>query len=861
VTGPSRDGLTDDEALARLRASGPNELPRPRRTPLARRLLEQLIHFFALMLWAAAVLALLGGLPELSLAIAVVVVLNAVFAAAQEHRADRAAERLGRLLPQRVTLVRCGRRLQVDAADVVVGDLVVLEPGDRTPADAEVVDATGLTIDASTLTGESEPVSVGPGEILHAGTFVVGGAAWAEVTATGDETLLATIARLTTSTTRPPTPLASELRRVVRLIATIAVGIGAVFFALSLLLGNSASSGFIFAVGVTVALVPEALLPTVTLSLAWGAEQMAHRNVLVRNLEAVETLGSTTFVCTDKTGTLTLNQMTVVEAWSPDGTATVGIAGYDPSPPVDVDDAARPSVAGLAGDAAACSSGFAEQHGCGWRAHGDPMEAALDVFARRLGVDTPRGRAGHLHLDATFPFDPQRRRMSVVTGGRVVVKGAPDSVLPLCAHEPGADQALEMMTERGLRVIAVAERVVDRVPTTPEDAERDLRLRGLLAMEDPPRPDVGDAITACRRAGVRIAMITGDHPTTAAAIGQEVGLRDADGPVHLGSELPEDPDELGRLLDVDGVVVARVSPEQKLAIASAIRRRGHVVAMTGDGVNDGPALSEADIGVAMGASGTDVAREAADLVLLDDHFASIVAGIEQGRATFLNIRRFLTYHLTDNVAELTPFVVWALTGGNVPLALGVLQILAIDIGTDTLSAVALGAERPTARVLERPPVAGRLMNRTVLVRAFGILGPTVAFMSMAAFAVSLWSSGWALGDDTTGSLVAAASGAAFMAVVTGQAANAFACRSSTRWPGALGWRTNPLLLAGVAVGLAVSLVMLVVPLVAEQLGQELPPIQGWAVVAVTPAVLLAVDAVAKRLSARRRAATPPSGLA
>jgi magnesium-transporting ATPase (P-type) len=321
----------------------------------------------------------------------------------------------------------------------------------------------------------------------------------------------------------------------------------------------------------------------------------------------------------------------------------------------------------------------------------------------------------------------------------------------------------------------------------------------------------------------------------------------------VGDELPADEADLGAVLDHDGVVVARVSPEQKLRIARALRRRGHVVAMTGDGVNDGPALREADIGVAMGASGTDVAREAADLVLLDDHFASIVAGVRLGRATFLNVRRFLTYHLTDNVAELTPFVVWALSGARFPLALGVMQILALDIGTDTLSATALGAERPAANVLERPPVSGRLLNRTVLRRAFGLLGPTVAACTMIAFVVSLVALGWRPGDSFRAADVAAASGAAFMTVVSAQTANAFACRSSTRWAGAVGWTTSPLLIAAASVEVLFSFVVLFVPFLADELDHAPPPAAGWAVAILSAGVLLAVDAASKR---RRRASRP-----
>ena len=853
-------GLTSAEATRRRATYGPNRLPSPRRPSAARRLAGHLVHFFALMLWVAGGLAFLAGLPQLGVAIFVVIVVNALFAFVQEGRADRAADRLRGLLPRRVTVRRDARLQEVEAEDVVVGDLLVLGSGDRIPADATVTSAHSLLVDTSSLTGESEPVAIEEGG-LFAGTFVVEGEVDAVVTATGPSTRLAGIARLTVQTPRPPSPLARELGRVVRAVAGIAVGVGGAFFLLALALGNPASEGFVFAIGVTVALVPEALLPTVTLSLAWGAEQMAKRQVLVRDLEAVETLGSTTFICTDKTGTLTLNQMTVVEAWTAEGTAVVDTPGYDPGAPVALPvPKARGALEALAAAAARCSTGYAHQDGERWVAHGDPMEAALDVFARRLGIDTVADRASH-RPGVRFPFDPRRRRMSILLDGQVLVKGAPDAVLPLCAPVEGATEAVAALAARGLRVLAVAGKPVgEAAPSSAAEAETRLCLHGLVAMQDPPRPDVGSAIAACRRAGIRVAMITGDHPSTAAAIASEVGLRKGDDPVLVGHDLPADDQVLGALVDRDGVVVARVSPEDKLRIARALRTRGQVVAMTGDGVNDGPALHEADIGIAMGASGTDVAREAANLVLLDDHFATIVAGIEQGRATFANIRRFLTYHLTDNVAELTPFVVWALSGGRLPLAIGVMQILALDIGTDTLSAVALGAEPPAPRLLAQPPVSGRLLDRTVARRAFGVLGPTVAAMAMLAFVLSFVAAGWRPGDPfPEGQTAAAASGAAFMTIVLAQTANAFACRSSTRWPGALGWTTNRLLIPAASIELAFSLLVLFVAPIADELTHANPPAVGWVVALVSVGVLLGADALDKLARTRARFARAPDG--
>lgn len=846
------EGLSAEQVTQSRDRSGRNELPAPAHPSVVWLFVRQLVHVFAIMLWVAAGLAVVAGLPALAIAVVAVIILNAIFAFVQEVRADRAAERLRSLLPLRVTVIREGRRELIDAADVVVGDLLVLVAGDRIPADATVTRATALQLDQSMLTGESRSVEAGPDDTVFAGTFVVLGEGSAVVNAVGAATRLGRIAQLTGASPKPSTPLAIELRRVVRLIAIIAVGVGIVFFGLSIALGNPPSEGFLFAIGVTVALIPEALLPTVTLTLALGAERMAQRNVLVRNLEAVETLGSTSFICTDKTGTLTRNEMTVVEAWTPTATATSPDAGYDPGGCVEMH-GEKVALARLGEIGVSASDGFVREIGGVWVPHGDPMEAALDAFARRCDVETEPLRA-RFAVGARFPFDPRRRMMSAVAEGTVAVKGAPDVVFARCRDaSPQARAAVDRMTARGLRVLAIASGRCEGRPTRPDEVETQLTLLGVVGLEDPPRTGVRDALARCRSAHIKVAMVTGDHPGTAAAIADEIGLRVAGSPVLVGAGLPLDDDELGRLIDIDGAVIARVEPEDKLRIATVLRARGHTVAMTGDGVNDVPALHAADIGIAMGLSGTDVAREAAELVLLDDHFASIVAGVEQGRATYVNMRRFLTYHLTDNVAELAPFVVWALSGGSIPLALGVLQILALDIGTDTFSAVALGAEPPARHLLEGPPVRGRLLNGTVLRRAFAVLGPVESLMSMLAFLATFVAAGWRVGDSFPGGdTLLAASGAAFLAVVLGQIANAFACRSSTVWPGRL-HMTNRLLLPAVGFSLAFALVIVLVPGIAAVFGQSPPTWAGAAVALLTPLAVLLADAGDKALRRRRAA--------
>jgi calcium-translocating P-type ATPase len=852
ATSSARAGLSSQEAAARLAVTGPNVLPPPPRPHTWRKLLGQFTHFFALMLWVAALLAQIAGMPQLAVAIVVVIIVNGVFAFVQEQRAERAAEQLQALLPAGVVVRRDGRPVTVAVADVVPGDVVVLSPGDRVPADMTLLFSADFRVDTSTLTGESVPVPLSQGARACAGTYVTSGEADGLVEATGASTELAGIAEMTAGAHRPRTPLAHELDRIVRVIAMVAVGVGAVFFMLSLLVGSAARDGFLFAVGVTVALVPEGLLPTVTLSLAMGAQRMAHRQALVRRLEAVETLGSTTFICTDKTGTLTQNQMSVTTVWTPEGTATIEGTGYEPAGTVDASSTARNAASRLAVMAVTAGVGRIAHEDGHWVAVGDPMEAAIDALSRRLAGDPEP-----VELESIlrrYPFDPERRRESVLTPSALMVKGAPDAVLPRCLPVEGADAAVDALAERGLRVLAVAWRPPADVAAgaDAESAESQLHHAGRLGLHDPPRPAVGNAIQAARRAGIKLAMLTGDHPTTARAIARQVGFFSGAERVLEGHDLPADPQVLGALLDHDGVVVSRVSPHDKLRIAQALQARGHVVAMTGDGVNDGPALQAADIGVAMGRSGTDVARAAADLVLLDDDFTTIVAAVEQGRTTFANIHRFLTYHLTDNVAELTPFVIWALSGGRFPLALGVLQILSLDIGTDLLPAIALGNEAPSRSVLLRPPESRHLIDRPLLVRVFGLLGPTEAAVEMSAFIVALIAAGWRPGDSfPTGHALMAASGAAFAAVVIGQIANAFACRSATRAPWRLGWTSNRFLLWAIGVEMLVLSGFLLVPPAADLLDHAFPPLAGTVVVLLAAPAVLFADYTHKRVRAFR----------
>lgn len=851
-----RTGLTTAEAGRRLADVGANELPATRRVPVWRRFLSQFTSFFALLLWGAAGLALVARIPELAVAVSAVVIVNGLFAFAQEERATQAAARLRGLLPAQVTAMRDGVPTQVPATGIVPGDVLVLTAGDRLPADVEFLATDSCTADESMLSGESVPVPKEDGDAGFGGTFLANGTAEARVTATGGNTRLAEIASLTVHVVPPPTPLQRELRRVVRTISSVALGFGVTFCLISIAMGSPLQNALLFAIGVAVALIPEGLLPTVTLSLAVGAQRMAERNALVRNLQAVETLGSATFICTDKTGTLTQNRMNVVEVWTPVGTVDVEGEGYSPVARITGLSPAVEAARRLAWAARTASRGRIRRRDGDWAADGDPMEAALDALAHRL--TGPNGLPDPEPV-RRFAFDPVRRRESVVLETELLVKGAPESVLPLCRDTSRAAEAAGVLTgmaDRGLRVLAVARRTLQE--GTPTDAmsagdlECDLVLEGLVGLQDPPRQNVLGAILQARQAGIRVAMITGDHPATAAAIARQTGLAPGEPVVVEGRDLPQDEEALGELLDHDGMVVSRVSPEQKLAIARALQRRGHVLAMTGDGVNDGPALNEADIGVAMGLGGTDVAREAADLVLLDDDFATIIVAVEQGRATYTNIRRFLTYHLTSNVSELAPFVIWILSGGSFPLALGVLQILALDIGTDLLPALALGGEKPGREVLRKPPEKRHLMDLPLLVRVFGVLGPVQAASALGVFTLVLWNSGWAWGDLPTPALLATASGAAFTTVVLGQAANAVACRSATRPAWRVDWLGNRMLLAALAVEILLLVFFLHFPPLAGAFGHSPPAPEDAAVALLVIPALLAADGLHKFLRHHRR---------
>ncbi|MBU5612972.1 cation-translocating P-type ATPase [Geomonas azotofigens] len=908
--GTSAAGLSSAEAAARLERDGPNTIRAAAGKPLYRKLLADFSHPMALLLWGGGAMAWLGGMPQLAIAIWAVVFINAVFSFWQEFRAEQAVAALQRLLPAQATVLRDGVERQVPARELVPGDLVRVSPGDRISADARVIEEWDLRVDQSTLSGEAHPARKSadplPGQplsrtelpnLIFAGTSAVAGTGSAVVCATGMRTEFGRIAHLTTATPETPSPLQIEIDRMTRVVTALALAIGTLFLVLSVgVLGREPHVGFIFAVGMVVAFVPEGLLPTVSLSLAMAVQRMAKQNALVKKLSSVEALGCCTVICTDKTGTLTQNEMTVREVWVDGAAREVSGVGYAPTGTIGGGNASA-TLARLLTAAALCNDArLVQPQGDGepWRIIGDPTEGALLVAARKGGVD-PEAQVALLPRLREIPFDSERKRMTSVhregEGETAFVKGAPAEVVALCCAvaRDGSTSPLDpplvaevlgqvdAYARQGYRVLAVAERRVPReIPAyTAGEVERELTLLGLVAMNDPPRPEVASAVRKCHSAGIRVVMVTGDYGLTAESVARRIGVLGPADPclVVSGAELDAmDEPALDRVLSGE-VIFARVSPEHKLRVVSALQKRGEIVAVTGDGVNDAPALKRADIGVAMGLAGTDVAKEAADMILLDDNFASIVNTIEEGRAVYANIRKFVTYIFTSNMTEAWPFILQITL--NVPLALTVMQVLAIDLGADILPALALGTEPPEPGIMERPPRPRdeRLVNWALLSRALLWLGTLMALLCLGGFFLLYRSYGYT--DllhlprpdllpyqerlaSPDGAVYVLASTMFFAGVIGAQAGNAWCCRSERLSVLRIGLFANRFLVAGVAFQLVFCLALIYLPPLQRLFEVAALPPRFWGVIACYP-VLLFLAEEARKWWLRRREAKRGSG--
>ncbi|HEV7204174.1 MAG TPA: cation-transporting P-type ATPase [Jatrophihabitans sp.] len=870
-------GLSEREAARRLVVYGPNQLVRRGGRHWPRRLLAQLTHPLAVLLALAAVLAATTGNGALGIAIVVVIVLNAAFAFVEELQAERSIETLASYLPDRAVVVRDGHRVHIDATSLVPGDVLVLEEGDRVCADGQVV-VGGVEVDMSTLTGEAAPVSRTAGgdssglpllerhDRVFSGTACTGGDAHVLVVHTGMHTELGRIAALSEQVTREVSPLERQVKRVAWLIAICATGVGLVFLPAGVLAGLGWASAGSFAIGLIVANVPEGLLPTITLALALGVRDLAHRQAIVKRLSAVETLGSTTVICTDKTGTLTRNDMTAVRLW---------VAGVDVDLEADGRRAPSDQVLALVRAAALCTT--AEVVPGNGVVTGDPTEVALVLLARSLGGETDPLRRDAQRV-AVFHFSSQLQRMATVDRDAssllVHVKGAPEAVAPCCstvltaagevtfdaAARAGLDAVVDRYATRGLRVLAVAQRRVAAVPADRDAAESGLCLLGLVALFDPPRPEVADAIARAHAAGIRVHVVTGDHGRTAAEIAARVGIGAEDPLIVSGHELDRmsEPD-LDRLLAADQeVIFARSSPEAKLRIADALRDRGEIVAMTGDGVNDAPALHRADIGIAMGRSGTDVAREAATMVLADDNFTTIVAAVEAGRRVYDNVRKFIVYIFAHAVPEVAPFLLFALSGGAIPLPITVLQILAIDLGTEILPALALSREPAEPGAMTRPPRPRKegVIRPAMLLRAWGVMGLVSAGLVLAGFFAVLIGGGWHPSDPTgAGSALhhtyLQATTELWLGIVSCQIGTAMASRTERVSLLSIGVFTNPWLMWGIGTEILFAAAVVYLPPMQSVFGTA--GLAPWHLLLVVPFPFLVWGAdELYRLGKRRR---------
>jgi len=898
----SRRGLPAAEVAERQSTFGVNELPPVRRRSVLSEFGSQFTNMFAVVLMVAAAVTFLAYLLsrpresanlELALGILGVVLLNAAIGFAQEHSAERTAEALQAMVPSTAKVMRDGELAEIAASELVPGDLVVLDAGDAVSADCRLIEVHDLLVEMAALTGESRPtprICEAVDEDLplseahncvFMGTSVVNGSGRAVVFATGLATEFGRIYRLTAEVPQEQSPLQRQVTTMAKRVAAVAIGAGLALFGLRILVSHAVVGSFVFALGVMVALVPEGLPATMSVSLAVAVRRMARRNALIERLTAVEALGSTTVICTDKTGTLTKAEMTVQTVWQSGQQHGVSGVGYEPEGTVQVAEVVADVLRGgaLCSDARLLPPDLTRR--LGWRVLGDTTEGAILVAAAKAGLDLAAEQVRAPRV-GTFPFDADRKLMTTVhrvgrSTFKAYVKGSPQAVLERCVaiswlgQVMPIDEALrnqvvnanDLMASGGLRVLAVAARNVGSDHPEQVEAEHGLTLLGLIAMSDPPRPEVIDAVATCRRAGIRIYMITGDYGLTAEAIARRVGIV-GEGPVLIlsGSDLDTMSDvEIAQATErSEQLLFARARPEHKMRIVGALETRGEVVAVTGDGVNDAPALKRASIGVSMGEGGTDVARAASVMILLDDSFASIAAAVELGRAVYDNIRKFLIYLFSHNLAELAPILAAVFVG--FPLVpLSALQVLAIDLGSDVMPALALGTERPEPGTMSLPPrpPSEHLFN-WALVRRFCFLGSIQSVGVVAAFFWRIHTAHLPFGAFTAANptyreaLTMTQAG-----IVVSQFFNSFAVRTEEESIWSVGLLSNkPLVLAGC---FGIVFVSCVSYLPALQAVFHTAPLRlsDWLILIAMGALLLSAEEGRKALRRRKRLQTTRPG--
>ncbi len=863
------NGLSTAEARSRLVQYGMNKLPEPPGISPWRIFFDQFKSVMTLLLVAAAAIAFILGDELEAISILVVLFLNALLGFINEYRAERSVQALKALTVPLAKVVRDGASRETAAAELIPGDIIAFEAGDRIPADARLTEGWSLRLDEATLTGESLPAEKDaqatlPADaplaeratIVYTGTAVVQGRGRAIVTATGVATEIGKISSLLAGVKEEQTPLQQRLDRLGRYLAMVAVLTAVVMIAVGMGRGESFLVMLETSLALAIAAVPEGLAAVATIALALGMRRMAKRRAILRRLAAVETLGSTDVICTDKTGTLTQNQMTVREIRLAERTIQVSGAGYEPKGEFSeageqINAQADAPLALVLRAGLLCNNAALQKEAESWNIVGDPTEGALVVAAAKAGLEI-ESEQGAYPTVREIPFDARDRRMATIhqipaqdgSGFIVLAKGAPESILPACTHEQRGDvataltesdrerwrQTNDAMAQRALRVLALAYKQTQNADGEPFEG---LMLLGMVGMIDPPRPEAKKAIRLCQQAGVRVVMITGDQKATAVAIAREIGIVESDDHQQvMDGQALDAADEAGlRAIVSNTSVYARVPPEHKLRIVNALQADGQIVAMTGDGVNDAPALKTADIGVAMGKMGTDVAREAADMVLADDNFATIVAAVEEGRTVFANVKKFVHYLFSCNLSEILTMFVAILAGLPAPLL--PLQILWLNLITDVFPALALAGEPAEPGIMRRPPPAEARAQRPParFIRSMVVQGVLLAVATLAAFV-------WTL--DSSGNLQRATT-VAFLTLGLAQLFHVFNSRFETGSALQQGWFSNLAIWAALGLTITLQLIAVYLP-IPQMILKTVPPTPlEWAVViaaSLSPALLV-----------------------
>ncbi|BCA84879.1 haloacid dehalogenase [Enterococcus saigonensis] len=887
----SKTGLTEQEVHKRLEKYGKNVITSTKQQSMFKVFFTNFTSMMAILLWVAGFIALMTGTPELGIAIWLVNLINGIFSFWQQYRAQQATSALQKMLPNYVKVIRDGKTNKVLAEELVPGDVVLLASGDNIPADGRVLSADSLEVNQSSLTGESTTVNkeidiqtsedlknVGQyaeQNLVYEGTSVVSGSGSFIVLATGMTTEFGQIATLTTSVTDVKSPLQKELDILTRQLSFIAIVIGVLFFiAAVFFVGYPWAKAFIFALGMVVAFIPEGLLPTVTLSLAMAVQKMAKKNALVKHLNSVETLGETTVICSDKTGTLTKNEMTIEKVWLPIADYAVSGTGYEPNGIVTKADkkielSEESDLLQLIRIASLCNNSAIEEKDNHYQLVGSPDEGSLLILADKADYDLGDEKTNYPRQNE-LPFDSKRKRMSTIHRNNkkyyVFTKGGITEVLSCCQSYLKNGQILTLdenskkqilaqndtFAKSGLRTLAFAYRSLGSdEEISVSNCEQNLIFVGLTASQDPPRENVIQAIQKCHDASIRIIMVTGDYGLTAESIARKIGIvKGNDVRIITGDDLAAMSDDTLKDNLRHEVIFARVAPEQKYRVVSLLQSLGEIVASTGDGVNDAPALKKADIGVAMGITGTDVAKEAADMILTDDNFTSIVNAIEEGRTVYNNIRKFLLYILNSNMPEAIPSLLFLLSKGTIPLPLTVMQILTIDLGTDMLPALGLATEQTEAGTMKKPPRkrTEHLLTKQIILKAFVWYGLLASIISIGAYFFVNHLNGWpqvALATD--GTVYVMATTMTLAAIVFCQIGAVFNCRTQKQSLFKIGLFSNKRILGGICFEIILIVCLMYVPFLQKLFGTTGIQFQDWLFLICIPLPLILIEEIRKKI--------------